>query len=171
MKRVILKYGGAGVATMVVLFFISFLFIEKDGVSLAVQEMFGYLSIVASLVFVFFGIRSYRDNELNGNIGFLKALGLGMLIALIPAILFGLYNVIYVLYINPEFVDEYYAIMYNDLANHYTGSELIAKQEEMESQKEMFSLPFFNFMIMTMTVLVIGFIISLISAMVLKRKA
>ena len=170
MKKVLLKYGGLGVAVMVLFFSMEFLITSFSEMDMSTQELIGYLGIFVSLIFVFFGVRSYRDQHLNGSISFGKALWVGVLIALIPAIAFGIYNVIYMLYINPDFIDQYYSAMYADLANNYSGEELIQKQKEMESSKEMFSSPVLNFFLMTFTVLIIGFIISVISALILRKK-
>ena len=170
MKKVLLKYGGLGVIVMVLFFVMEFIITTNTKMDLSTQELIGYLGIFASLIFVFFGVRSYRDQHLNGSISFGKALWVGILIALIPAVAFGIYNVIYMLYINPDFIDQYYATMYADLAEKYSGEALIEKQKEMESSKEMFSSPLLNFIVMTFTVLIIGFIISIISAVVLRKK-
>ena len=94
---------------------------------------------------------------------------MGMLISLIPAVAFGAFDVIYIVYLNPEFVDVYYA---NEIANvkkEFSGAELASKIAEMEDMKEMASSPAFNFILMTVTVLIIGFIVSLISAVTLRR--
>ena len=165
MKKSVFKFGGLAALSILVL--IS-LFLLND-LSFGMQEVVGYLSILIAVSFAFFGIKSYRDNELNGKISFGRALAMGMLISLIPAVAFGAFDVIYIVYLNPEFVDVYYA---NEIANvkkEFSGAELASKIAEMEDMKEMASSPAFNFILMTVTVLIIGFIVSLISAVTLRR--
>ena len=67
-------------------------------------------------------------------------------------------------------MDQYYTKAVEDMRETLPAEELEAKLKEMEAQKEMFSSPLFTFLIMGMTVFVIGFIISLISSLILQRK-
>lgn len=156
---------------LVVFFWVSFAIMSGAEADMATQEVFGYLSIIVSLVFVFFGIRSYRNEALNGKISFWRALGTGMLITLFPAFLFGIFDTVYTTFINPDFYSEYYDEMIQQYEATYSGEELQQKVEEMESMQAMISdYPYFGFILMFLTVAIIGFIISLISAMVLRRR-
>jgi hypothetical protein len=49
---------------------------------------FGYLVMLIALIFVFVGVKRYRDIECGGVVGFLPALGLGLAIALVAAIIY-----------------------------------------------------------------------------------
>ncbi|NQY09993.1 MAG: DUF4199 domain-containing protein [Flavobacteriales bacterium] len=167
MKKTVLKFGGLS-ALLITLFISISLFLLTD-LSFGMQEVVGYLSILIAVSFAFFGIKSHRDKELNGKISFGRALGLGMLISLIPAVAFGAFDVLYIVYFNPEFVDVYYAQEIANLKNELSGTELESKIAEMEDMKELASSPLFNFVLMTLTVLIMGFIVSLISAVTLKR--
>ena len=75
MKKFILKYGLYSAALIIGLFSISFM--TMDTIGMAAQEIFGYLSIFLALVFVFFGVKAYRDKERSGSIKFGRALGVG----------------------------------------------------------------------------------------------
>ena len=44
--------------------------------------------MVLAFLLIYFGVRSYRDNVAGGRVGFLKALGVGMLIALVASTLY-----------------------------------------------------------------------------------
>lgn len=167
MKKTVLKFGLFSAAAIIGLFAISFFLMQN--LSFAVQEVWGYLSVFVALSFTFFGIKAYRDEHLDGKIGFGRALGTGLLITLFPAIAFGLFDAIYVSYINPEFFEQYYAQAVAEMSNQYAGDELAAKLAEMESTKDLASSVFFNFILMFFTVFVVGFIVSLISAVTLRR--
>ena len=169
MKTTVLRYGLRGAVTICVLFLLSW-FLGKN-LSFSVQEILGYASMVVALSFVFFGIKHFRDRVNNGMLGFGKALQVGVLISLITALAFGILDVIYVEYINPDFSEEYYAYMVEQYKNALPEAEFKVKLTELEHQKAMFGNSFFNFVIMFLTVLLIGFIISLLSAVVLQRKA
>lgn len=138
-------------------------------ISYSALEILGYLSMFVALSFIFFGIKSYRDKVNNRTISFGKAFGLGILIALIPAFLFGVFDALYVAFVNPEFFDQYMAATIAEMPATVTSEELAAKIAEMEQMKELGQNPLFNFALMFLTVMILGFIISLLSAIVLKK--
>ena len=168
MKNTVLRYGIRAALTICVLFFLGW-FLGKN-TSYDFQEIFGYASIVLSLLFVFFGIKHFRDRENNGIISFRKGLLIGILITLFASIAFGILDIVYAKYLNPNFHTEYYQQASEQLHNAYSGDELQAKLQAMEKEKIMFSNPFMSFLIMSLTVFLIGLIISLISSLILQRK-
>lgn len=168
MKATVLKYGIRSAITIAVLFLLA-LTLGKN-LDYGLQEVIGYTSMVLSLVFVFFGIKHYRNYENNGVVSFGKALLIGILITLFAALAFGIIDLIYIKYINPDFTTEYYTRSVEELKNSLSGAELEAKLAKMESQKELFMNPYMSFLLMSFTVFLIGFIISLISSLILQRK-
>ena len=168
MRKIVLRYGGYGAISICVLFLAAWFL--ADGQSYAVQEIIGYAVMIVSLSFVFFGIKQFRDTENDGKISFKKALTLGVLISGIVAIAFGILDVIYVEFLNPDFMDDYYTRSIEQMRTSLPEEEFKAKLAELEAQKSTFSNPLFTFLIMGMTVFVIGFIISLLSSLLLQRK-
>ncbi len=168
MRNTILRYGFWSALSILGLFLISSLLL-KD-LSFSTQEIYGYASIIISLSFVFFGIKHFRDQENNGLLSFGKGLIIGLLISLFASITFGLYNVIYVEYIDPEFMTEYYNHSVEQISQTLSGEALETKLKEMEAEKNMFSSPIMNFSLMFLTVFMIGLIISLISSLILSKK-
>ena len=59
--------------------------------------------------------------------------------------------------------------MLSKLVKHYRV-ELQEKIKEMEAEKEMFSSPVMNFLLMFLTVFMIGLIVSLLSSLILQNK-
>jgi len=168
MKNTVVRYGIYGAITICILFLIA-LYAGKN-LSFTAQEIIGYATIAISLVFVFFGIKHYRDHENDGVVSFGKALAIGVLISLFAAIAFGIIDVLYVTYMNPDFTAEYYATLGEQMKNSLPEAEYKLKLEDLEAQKELFSNPFMSFLLMSSTVLILGFIISLISGVILQRK-
>ena len=168
MKNTILRYGIYGSITMAVLFFLA-LFLGQY-LEYSAREVIGYASMIISLSFLFFGIKHYRDHVNNGSVSFKKALTIGVLISLIVSLFFGILDVIYIEFINPDFVTEYYANSVEELKKTIPAEELQEKLKELEAQKELFSGTFMNFLLMSITVFILGFIISLISSLFLQRK-
>ena len=168
MKKTILRFGVYGIITIFLLSLLIWSLIgSMDDI---MGEIIGYSSMVLSLLFVYFGIKHFRDKENNGIVTFGKALLIGILISLIVSLAFGILDVIYVKFINPDFMTDYYARNLEQLQASLPAEEFEIKKAELESEKEMFLNPFIHFFIMSMMVFVIGFIISMLSALILQRK-
>jgi len=138
--------------------------------SYGMGEVVGYLSIVISMVFVYLGIRQHRDENLDGQIRFAEALKMGCLIVLFPAAAFSAYNVVYVKYLDPAFADKYYEYALDKMKAEAEPSEYREIEATMESQRDMFANIPFQTVLMFLTVYVIGFIVSILSALLLARK-
>ena len=151
MKRTITKFGLLALLTASVLFLAALVFGKE--LSFSTQEIIGYVSIFISLTFVFFGILHFREKENGGHITFGKAFTIGILISMCSALGFAIIDYLYTAVINPDFMDEYAAAMKEN------GQEMI---ESYSSS----SLALFMFGI----VLVIGIIVTLLSAFILQRK-
>lgn len=167
MKKTILRFGLYGVITICLLSLLIWSLV--DVVDNKMGEVIGYTSMVVSLLFVFFGIKHFRDKENNGTVTFTKALLIGILISLMASLAFGILDIIYVKFVNPDFMTEYYDGMLEQ-AQSLSTEEFEIRKAELQSEKEMFLNPFIHFFIMSMMVFVIGFIISLLSALLLQRK-
>ena len=168
MKRSILRFGLYSIITVSLLSLLIWSLIGTTDNTFG--EVIGYSSMVVSLLFVYFGIKHYRDRENNGIVSFGKALLIGILISLMASLAFGILDIIYVKFINPDFMTDYYNGMLEE-AQSLPAGEFEIRKAELESEKQMFSNPFMHLLIMSTMVFVIGFIISLISAMILQRKS
>lgn len=158
-----------GVSVMLAILLISFL-IFKGNHNWEVQEVLGYATIILSLLFVYFGIRHWRDNYNNGRLSFGQGLKLGLLITILPSVAFGLFTVLEMSVLDPEFSDKYYAHVAQKIKASTPPDKLQAALQKIESEKEMFSSPFVQFAMMFLTVFLIGLIITVISSLVLQRK-
>lgn len=168
MKKVILKFGVYGLLTALVLF----LLVLWLGMSLSysIQEIVGYATMLASLSFIFFGIKHYRDRVNNGEVSFGKALLVGLGIAVLVGVGVAIADYIYTAIINPDFVEEYTAYSIENLKETVPPEKFEQKKLELENEvKSMDSSGILAF-VMFATVVIIGFIISLISALILQRK-
>ena len=131
----------------------------------------GNTSIVLSFLMVFFGIRTYRDNIGNGQISFLKALAVGLSITLISCIFYVVtWEVIYYNFI-PGFWDAYGAHLVEKLtASGANPAAIQAKLEQVRKYKELYKNPLFNAVFTFIDPFPIGLVITLISALALRRK-
>ncbi|MBX2828187.1 MAG: DUF4199 domain-containing protein [Flavobacteriaceae bacterium] len=168
MKKTILKYGGYSLLMASGLFLIALL-IGKS-LDYSVQEVIGYVSMALSLIFVFFGIRHYRDNENEGKISFGKALLIGLLISLFAGLGFAIIDYIYTTAINPDFAVEYETKMLADMKATLSPAEYEEQSKALKEQMAQYSGSGFMAFIMFATVVMMGFVISLISGLILQRK-
>lgn len=152
MKNTILKFGLYGLVLGFGLFLSGLLLMKK--IDLSTGEIIGYATMIASLSFVFFGIKHYRDKVNNGKVTLRKAIGIGLLISLFPAVGTAIADFVYTTFINPDFLTDY--------------------KEMMEAKGNTEPIPDWSngFMafLMFITVMILGLIISLISALILQRK-
>ena len=167
MKSTVFRYGIYSALTVLVIAWVAFF--ALGNASLAVQEIAGYLSMLLAMIFVFLGIRHYRDHVNGGVLTFGQGLKIGVLIILIPAIAFGLFDILYTQVINPSWKDNYYAKYIEDLRRSVSADKLDSAIKKAERQKEMFSNPIVEFGVMALTVFVIGFIVTIISSLALRR--
>lgn len=133
-------------------------------------EIIGYSSIVLSMVFVVLGMRQYR-NENGGSAGYWKLVKTGLLIALFPAVAFGLYNLLYTYVIDPEFLNKYAEYSLAERGAGKIGEELEAVKQAVIDEQKMFENPIIQFVMMFLTVFIIGAVVSLISGFFVKKKA
>ncbi|WP_243473625.1 DUF4199 domain-containing protein [Winogradskyella sp. MH6] len=168
MKNTVLKFGGYGLILGAVIFGLALTF--GGGLSYTTQEIIGYGSMVASLSFVYFGIKHFRDQVNDGKVTFGKALLIGVLISAFVGLGVGIVDYLYTTVINPDFAEDYLAKTLKSYETLYSGQELENKKTELTTQMKNYGGSGFMAAIMFFTVLVIGFIISLISGLILQRK-
>ena len=168
MKTTVIKYGLYGLLAGLLIFLAAILF--GKGLSYSTQEVIGYASMVASLSFVFFGIKHYRDHVNNGVMSFGKALVIGLLISVLVGIGVGIADYIYTTFINPDFVTEYLEGTLKTMESTLTPEEFETKKVELTKQMEDYVGSGFMAFLMFITVVLIGFVMSLISGLILQRK-
>ena len=168
MKKTVIRYGIFASLLMVLLSAIDFFVLAKMA-SLAVQELAGYLTMLLSMVFVFIGIRYYRDHVNGGILSFWQGVKIGLLIVLLPSLCFGLFDILYTKVIHPGWMNEYYAKYLERIKTSTPPDQLDAMIKKVTAEKEMFSNPLLQFLLMSLTVFIIGFIVTIISAITLRR--
>jgi hypothetical protein len=131
----------------------------------------GNTSIVLSFLMVFFGIQTYRDNIGNGEITFSKAFAVGLSITLISCIVYVVtWEVIYYNFL-PGFWDAYGAHLVQKLtASGASPAAVQEKLQQVRKYKELYKNPFFNAALTFIHPFPIGLVITLFSALVLRRK-
>ncbi|MGD0911880.1 MAG: DUF4199 domain-containing protein [Terracidiphilus sp.] len=171
MKKTVLTFGLIAGVIISVLMDGSLLIASKLG-SGHNSMLLGYTMMVASFLLVYFGIRSYRDNTLAGQISFGRAFTCGILITLITTVCYvASWEVIYFNFI-PHFMDSYWAAQIHKVqASGLDPATIAAKVAYIQHSQQMYQNPFVNMAYTFMEPLPVGLIITLVSAAVLRRKA
>jgi len=134
--------------------------------------LIGYASMLISFSLVFVGIRNYRDKYNGGVISFGKAFKIGIMIVLIASTIYVVAWLIDYFYFIPDFLEKYSAHMLDQLKSSGASQIEINKQTiEMANMGRMYKNPFFNAMMTYVEILPVGLIVTLISSLILKRKA
>ena len=165
MKQTAIRYGMYSLLIILILSCVHFFILMKK-LDYNQMEIAGYLTMLLSMIFVYFGLRYYRDEKNNGILTFGQGLKLGSLIVLFPSIFFGLFDVLYVKVLNPDWESDALAGMKR---GGMSDAEFQTKSTEFTRDVELFSNPFFQFVIMFLTVFIIGFIVTIISSLALRR--
>jgi uncharacterized protein DUF4199 len=170
MKKIVLTFGLIAGAILSAMMFATMPFHDKIGPDRGL--VIGYTTMVLAFLLVFFGIRSYRENIGHGQISFARALGVGLLIMTIASVCYVLsWEIIYFKFL-PDFVDKYAA---QQVARVRASGKPPAEIEaELQSMKNMMTLYknniFFNLAITFLEPLPVGLVMTLISALILRRK-
>ena len=168
MKISILKFASYGALLGGSIFVVShYLFSNIDFDTL---EIFGYASIIASLSFIYFGIKHFRAQQNNGIISFGKAIVIGLAISAIVGLTIGILDVIYIVYINPDFSAEYIQFMLDKSRETMSLQEFEAHKTKLINDMKAFDNPAFSGLFMFAIVFSFGIIATLISGFILQRK-
>jgi hypothetical protein len=133
--------------------------------------LLGYTTMLVAFSLILVGIKNYRDKYNGGTITFGKALKIGLSITLIASTIYVIVWMIDYYYFIPDFYEKYSAHMIAKMkAAGATQAELQKQMADMQSYGKMYKNPFFNAMITYCEILPVGLIVSLISALILKRK-
>ncbi|QOY91160.1 DUF4199 domain-containing protein [Paludibaculum fermentans] len=169
MKKTVLTFGLIAGLIISVLMGGSLLLADKIGTGHSM--VLGYTMMVASFLLIYFGVRSYRDNELAGRISFGRAFACGILITLITTVC---YVVMWeILYFNfmPHFMDSYWAAQIKKVqASGLAPATVAAQVAEIQHSQQLYQNPLVNMAYTFMEPLPVGLLITLISAAVLRRK-
>ena len=173
MKRQSIKYGLISGGVMVILILIPFFIFRSMELKTVFKasEIIGYSVMILSLLFIFFGIRSYRDNELGGAISFGRAFMTGLFITFIASLIFAIFNVILYKYIAPNLINEMIDFHKQTLMESpMPKAEMDARLAEFDANRAFYNNVYLQGFIMFSTVFFMGAVITLISSLILKRK-
>jgi hypothetical protein len=170
MKRHVLIFGLISGVILCVLMGGSLLIANKIGSGHSL--VLGYTTMVASFLLIYFGIRSYRDNTLAGQISFGRAFACGILIALITTVCYVvMWEIVYFNFM-PHFMDSYFTAQIHKVQSAgLDPATTSARVAGIQRSQQSYQNPLVNMAYTFMEPFPVGFIITLISAALLRRKA
>jgi len=145
----------------------------SDSLSLTTRMIFGYATMILGFSLIFVAIKNYRDNHSGGQITFGKALGIGLLITLIASTVYVVVWLIDFSYFVPDFGEKYQAQALAEMkASGASAAEIKKQGAEMAATFQKYNTSFtFRAMFTYLEIAPVGIVISLITALILKKNA
>jgi hypothetical protein len=169
MKKIVLVYGlisGICVATFMS-FSIAYCYSKNsfDG-----SMLLGYTAMLLSFSLLFVGVKNYRDKHNGGIISFRNAFLMSLYMALIASTLYVVGWMIAYYNFFPDFIDRLAAYqLSSDKVSQMTPAQVAGIRAQMETFKDLYATPIGVAGATFMEILPVGLIVSLITALILKR--
>jgi hypothetical protein len=170
MGKIVLIFGLISGAIAGFLMWILMSFVGSGSVDFDSGMIWGYSTMVIALSMVFFGIKSYRDNN-GGRITFVKGLQVGILISLISALCYAVSWELYYPSVGDEFMQKYTTYTLDSMKNDgASDAEIGTARVEAEQFMEMYKKFPVRFAFSLIEILPVGIIVTFISAALLRRR-
>ncbi|GAC16094.1 DUF4199 domain-containing protein [Aliiglaciecola lipolytica] len=169
MKTYIIRYGVIYGLVLLIGFFISYLILGTAPENFAKSEVIGYSVMILSSISIYFATKQYKQSLGGKPMRFFQGLKIGSGVSMIGGLFFGLYNWVYIRWLQPDFLNQYLA--YSEQQIRQSGAEqaVIERQlGELATYSELLQNEFLYLLIMFMTVFVIGMAFSIVTAATLK---
>lgn len=174
MKQVILRYGLISGAVAAVLMLATMLYYKYYDPNMDFENghLYGYASMLLSMLFVFLGVRYYREQVAGGVLSFGKGFQVGLLIAVVSCVCYVLAWMVIYETLMPDFMEKYIEHTLANLRSSGAAEAEIARQTaEMNDFKEMYKNPLVRFGLTFLEPFPVGLLVSLVSAWVLRKNA
>jgi hypothetical protein len=171
MRKTVLTFGLLSGAVVALLTSILLPLCMRGGVDLRWGELIGYSAMVLAFLFVFFGVRSYRERT-GGALTFGRAFRVGILIVLVSSTFYVVaWEIVYFGGIWPDFMTDYSEHHVARLeAKGASAEEVAAERAKMARLAELYENPFFNAGVTFLEVFPVGLVVALVSAAILRRR-
>ena len=172
MKKNVLVFGlisGLVVSTLMAISMVT-MYNNPDAGHGGGSMIIGYLSMLVAFSLIFVAVKNYRDKQNGGVISFGKAFKIGLLIALIGSTMYVIMWALLYNFYMPDFMDRYCAQMIENAKATSSPAKIQELTEQMNTQKEMYKNPLFFVLFTYFEILPVGLLVSLVTALILKRK-
>lgn len=166
MKNIILKNGLIGGFVIASSMIIGTYLCYNNPKGFESSYAIGFGGMLLAFIFIYIGIEKYKNKINNGKITFIKALQVGSLITLVISTIYvGVWLIEYYFFF-PDFIEKYA----QSVLSHTKPSDLADATAKMDSYKEMYKNPVMIILLTFMEIVPMGLAITLISALILKKK-
>ena len=167
MARIIFIYGAIAGLVVITTMTLGIHFAGDQGGS---SQIVGYLIMLVALTLIFIGVKRHRDQSLGGIIKFLPAFLTGLAIAAVAGIFYVAGWESYLALSDYSFAEQYAAgVLEKKKAAGVTGAELERLTAEMAKMVEGYANPLIRIPITFLEIFPIGFVVSLVSAAILRN--
>jgi len=133
-------------------------------------EWFGYLVMLTALSMIFVGVKRFRDVERGGVIRFGSALGVGLAIAGVAAIIYVIGWELFLATSGRDFMAEYMAGMADRMRAEGASAALITdKSAELQVMADAYRNPLYRIPITFSEIAPVGILVALVSAAILRN--
>ncbi len=169
MGRIIAVYGVISGVIVILGMYTSIAVVSDHG---TMGMVAGYLSMLVALLFVFVGVKRYRDVNLGGVIGFGRALMVGLGIAGVASLFYVLSWEVYMWQTGGTFMAEYIAQSIESMrAAGKSAAEIAKFSAEMGAMAEQYQNPAFRMALTFMEILPVALLVSIVSAALLRKSS
>jgi len=169
MKKIVITFGliaGVIVGSMLML---SMPLYENGTLNFDNGELVGYTTMIVALSLVFFGVKSYRDKI--GSLTFGQGMKVGLLITLVAGLLYAISWEISYNTMSYNFTEEYEKYYFEKMKGEDVSETTLKEAtEKVESFKALYKNPLIRFGMTLAEILPVGILITLISAIILRKK-
>lgn len=170
MTKIVLIFGLISGAIAGALMWLLMGFVNTGALNFDNGMIWGYATMIVAFSLIFFGIKSYRDNN-GGRISFLKGLQVGILISLISAFVYAVCWELYYPKIGDEFMQKYTTYYLDKMkTDGASDAEIETARVEGEQFMELYKKFPVRFSFSLIEILPVGIIVTLVSAAVLRKK-
>jgi len=132
----------------------------------------GYTTMLVAFSLIFVAVKNSRDRYSDGTISFGKAFKIGLMITLIASTIYVVVWQFDYKYFASDYLDKYYAHQIADMkAKGASAAEISKATLNAQSFIKSYQNPLVNIAITYGEILPMGLVVSLIAALILKRKA
>jgi hypothetical protein len=134
-------------------------------------EIIGYTTMIVAFSLIFVAVKNYRDKYNGGFVSFGKAFKLGFFVTLVASTIYCLVWLITSYTLMPDFAEAYQQYMLDQMKAQGASADAIArKTEEMVSFRDIYANPVIRFFITYIEILPVGLLVSLLAALLLKKR-
>jgi hypothetical protein len=170
MKKTILTYGLISGGIAAVLMTATALYFN-NATDYRNGELFGYAGILLSMVFVYLGVRAFRDNYTDGALSFGTAFKVGILITLISCACYVIAWLVVYQTLMPDFMDRYIEQALAQMKlNGATVEQIRQEAAKMEEFKTMYKNPLVRVAFTFLEPFPVGVLVTLLSSAILRRR-